>query len=355
MATILEVARWATCRDAVQWSELNEIAVALGDHIALFIPKLSFHTEYQKTRDRSALWHKLVIQTGIFREAELPLINPLHRSHFSLGEEQTYSDAVSIAWSPLGLARHGRCALAVLTSNHVLSIWASKTNPTEPASWTRVLVVNHAIVDPDSQNDFRWGSDNGKARQNLRLPWRIRSFAWGPVITSPQHHYTEDGRNVEVAIDRQSIAVTNDAGELIVLEIRSPQQILIDQSRQWSCHVVLRDTVSSRQHVNPKPGNITGELFRKGTFATNLAWCKWQTNPNANKDTDASMLAYRIGSQLYVRSLLSTIDGNHSLMLAPSMVTVAGDHEGPVKLFSDVSATCSSQGCIANLGLSYEV
>ena len=337
MTTYLEVRAWPSSLDAVQWSQLNEIAVALGDHVDLFIPKHSLKQDQAKARDKASQWQQLKIQTSIFTHVELPLIDSLPSSHFSLGEEQTYSDIASLAWSPPGISRHKRCALAILTSNHVLSLWSSRSNPAQPESWERVLIVNHAVVEPNSQDAFVHGEDSTGTDQDARLPWRIRSFAWGPVISSPHRFHTNDGRDIEIMVDRFFVAVTNDAGELVVLEIESPQQVLVDRARKWVSHVVFRVLISSQPHRNPKAGDINADIFRQGSFATDVAWRKWKSYPDADETIDASIFAYRIGKRVFVRSLLTMVGDSLSMMLAPSTVDVAGEHDGPLRLIAEVS------------------
>ena len=337
MSAILDLNGWASCPDNVQWSELNEIAVALGDHVQLLLPKLSFKRKDSQGKYRPLEWQQIRIAASTFTTAELLLLDPLHLPYFSIGEEQSFSHVVSLAWSPIGLARHKRCSLAVLTSNHILSIWSPKSDHMNQHGWERALIVNHALVEEGSQVDFTYGTDNNGVDQTLRLPWRIRSFTWGPVFSCSQRLHTDDRGDIDMSIDCYFVAVTNDAGELVLLELRSPHQSVIDRNRRWSCHVVLRTIVSPRQHSLPKVSKITADVFRQGTFATDLAWCYWKSSPDAKQKTELTILAYRIGRQLYVRSLPIMISENGmSLAISPSTCTVSGEHEGPIKLITKV-------------------
>src|SRR5262249_4305844 len=77
----------------------------------------------------SALWTRVALPPALFTAAERPQALPLGASSFSLGEETGGALAVAARWSPPGLAAHGRCALAVLTSNLALSLWAPVAAP----------------------------------------------------------------------------------------------------------------------------------------------------------------------------------------------------------------------------------
>lgn len=82
----------------------------------------------------------------------------------SIGEEQGEISVISIAWSPPGLAIHKRSALAVLTSNNILSLWAPGSDPTRSESWERVLIINE--------------HHRPNSSATLRPESRIRAFAW---------------------------------------------------------------------------------------------------------------------------------------------------------------------------------
>lgn len=331
MACLLQVHGWSTCLDNIQWSELNDIAIGLGSKVEILIPRLSFIHQKDEKQDKSEPWHQVTVQTSLFTEAEWSTKEPLPSYGFSIGEEQSYSHVAALSWSPAGLARHQRCALAVLTSNHVLSVWQSNSDPRDKKSWERVLIINHALVNPSKLDTT--GSD---VDLDARLAWRIRSFAWGPVVRCLEIIKTRSGCDTTLTVDRFLLSVTNDLGELVLLEVRSPHQASVEQGRQWTCHAVSRSTVSASKHAYHKVGNITGDIFRKGTFASNLAWCKWKSFPGAAEGgTLSSVLAYNIGRELYVRLVLMTSGVNLSIT-SPFTLRVSGEHEGPVKLIPDV-------------------
>ena len=124
----------------------------------------------------------------------------------SIGEEQSDSTVTAIAWSPRGLARHGRPALAVLTTNHLLSLWASAPAIEDHSTWKRVLVAN----------DF---SSNAP---------RICSMAWAPSLPPLKRNTARWQRKPGVQI----LAIALDSGGIQFLRISSP---FTTESGEWQC------------------------------------------------------------------------------------------------------------------------
>lgn len=80
---------------------------------------------------------------------------------FRISNEQSPVELISLAWSSSGLGDRKRCCLAVLTSNHLLSIWGPGHDPRQAAGWRRLLVVN---------NHFKKGNSD------------IEAFSWLPTL-----------------------------------------------------------------------------------------------------------------------------------------------------------------------------
>ena len=128
----------------------------------------------------------------------------------SIGEEQSESRVLALTWSPEGLAKHKRCALAVLTTNLLLHVWASPTDPATEKSWRRVLVVNDAM-----EAYFQSRPQPRRADQDqpsVRRQKRIRAASWAPRPAS------------ELGIDAWSttsalLAVLNDSSQIVLLEV----------------------------------------------------------------------------------------------------------------------------------------
>lgn len=136
---------------------------------------------------------------------------------FSLGEELSSSHVVHLAWSPPGVAPFRRCALAVLTSNLVLSIWGLEDGKTR---WTRMAVVNEAVkpfLDP-----------HVSGQEELQQRQRVRSFAW-----SPGANVVGSSMSLSSSLDpverwgRQFLALGNDDGEVTVVEVQGGMRLRV--------------------------------------------------------------------------------------------------------------------------------
>lgn len=142
--------------------------------------------------------------------------------NFCIGEEQSTSTVVALSWSPIGLAKHKRSALAVLATNQVLSLWASVSDLKAASTWERVLVVNTVLGRPGPHITPR---DEGLLTSGgiLRGSTRVRSMSWAPVISNNSAHYKNNFQipSSEICRPVQYLAVTNDADEVVILSIQS--------------------------------------------------------------------------------------------------------------------------------------
>ena len=336
MSCTLQLSQWPASLDIIQWSELNDIAIGLKDSVEILTPRLSFTRSNDEKSRKVDPWHRVTLQVSLFTNDEWPQLKTLPTHHFSIGEEQSFNHVISLAWSPAGLAKNKRCALAVLTSSHVLSIWQSKSDPRQIQTWSRMLVVNHAFVDANEFRQANATTGDSNDNNNSRLVWRIRSFTWGPIVRDVETFQTLDGREVTVMIDRFVLAVTNDLGELVILEIKSPHQVAVDCNRKWTCGVIFRCRISSSKHADHKVGNISSNIFRQGTFASDLVWRNWQGSTGTHKERASSILAYRLGYWIYYKSIVLSTVSRLACFEGLTQV-VPGEHDGPLKLIPNVS------------------
>lgn len=169
-------------------------------------------------------WHQVSLSTSMFSvDREWPLIGSAPLDRLSLGEEQSHSNAVSVAWSPSYLALHQRPVLAVLTSNLLLSIWAPGQDLRDGSTWKRVAVLNNLIT-------ARIQHFSGASGKIERLRNRIRCFAWAKSVPEGRSQYWQSSRVHEI----QLLAVGNDAGEVVLLWLLCPLQGF----SQWDVRVL---------------------------------------------------------------------------------------------------------------------
>ena len=136
---------------------------------------------------------------------------------FSIGEEQTESAASALAWSPPGIGRHGRCALAVLTSNLLLSIWIPTADHADASCWKRGSIVNNAI------RRYLEGSsaDGGTDSSSISPRARIRAFAWSPILSDAEH---DAGPSAPTKVGL--LALLNECAEILICRV--------DGSSEWA-------------------------------------------------------------------------------------------------------------------------
>lgn len=176
-----------------------------------------------------------------YTKDEWPSQELLDLESFSVGQEQSLGSVVALSWSTIGLAKHKRSALAVLTTNHVLSLWASASDPKVASTWKRVLVVNKALevyYQPvPSYEDYE-----PPARNRSRSLCRVRSMSWA-LVEDTDRSIVENSRYNSPSRSStpiQYLAVTNDADETAILLITSPW--VDHRSSIWKAQVVTNAT-----------------------------------------------------------------------------------------------------------------
>ena len=190
-------------------------------------------------------WKQVQFRINTFTVDEWPIQEPDSFDHFSIGEEQSTSVVTALAWSPPGLAMHKRSVLAVLTSNLVVSFWASVADPFVAVSWQRVFVLNNAVKKSWERRYFSKHLPMPD-ENNLRRKLRIRSMAWAPRIRQWPEKYQH---SVETKWGMFLLAVSNDDGEVVFLLISSPYTT---ESTSWDSHIVKLISLDERE--SPRGG-----------------------------------------------------------------------------------------------------
>ena len=230
-------------QDCLAWSSDGELAVAAGEDVYLLIPQ----------NGGPEPWTHVRITVSNFTTEEWPRQEQASFKEMSIGEEQARATVTALAWSPPGLAKHRRSALAVLTSNLILSLWASDSNPTDLDSWKRVVIVNKVLS------------------SESRLQQRIRSIAWAP--TNPQH---VDRR---VAFSRSKwgislLAIADDNNGLYILKVSSP---FAGQPFAWNVEVLRRDNVLVSISSKDRP-SLLNLAMNANHFVDRIKFGTWGDN-----------------------------------------------------------------------------
>lgn len=291
---------WPSCTDCLAWSSDGELAVAIGEFVYILTPKQKSEATTKSHLGTIGLrqWHSAYLRTNVFTQSEWPEQYPAPSHSFSIGEEQSLSTVAGLAWSPPGIGPHRRSVLAVLTSNHVLSIWESNGIIGE---WNRVFVVNQALG-----GDFGWGDEVGKDLQREKR--RIRAFAWSPPYQLPT---AADGTCLTPKWGAVYLAVADDDEVVTILTVSTGKRR--HNRTEWNmevvCHVNLPDMPTDARAPE------IGSLFQKAmTGKSPVSKLKWF---DLEKSLDSTLEVTQRYRKSFIRvqvSLDSVSEGglNHS-------------------------------------------
>ena len=271
--------------------------MALENHVEILIPKLRLLDPW-KDKPEESRWDRVKLRVNLFSDEESPLVAHLPFRSFSVGEEQSESQVVALAWSPPGLARNKRSALAVLTENHVLSIWDSSSYRKDPKSWVRVLVVNQSLRQafglPKSSDEV----EVTQAEEFSRLGCRIRSFSWGPVFydvcssnkASPSFSLQSHGY--------YCLAVTNDLGQIILTRIHPGKWYQHSMIEVWSASVLTHRDIFGLP-VDPQQLSTPSTTpIGSSSLVSDICWSPPVLAQEHGKDQVISILAYLVDTRL---------------------------------------------------------
>lgn len=320
MSSRIVASGWPSALQALSWSADSELAIGLGEEVDILIPKISL--DPTNTTPEEGKWQRVRLVTNQFPESELPLLEPLPWESFCLGEEQSSSNVITLAWAPPGLAKYKRCVLGVLTSNYVLSLWAPLAMPKESASWSRVLVLNNTL----RQNFRRLNSSSSKTDTTWRLRSRVKAFSWSPPFRDiPDKIATS-------TIHRQFLAIANDFNEIVVLRVDRASGLGSTEPNALSARVVLSFTASV-SHREP----VYGDVLTPTSIIDHVAWGPWWTDSN---NIHYSKIAYIVRSQLQIRECKLSFAGEKpSLEMSDEDAFIEGCHIGPLSWTGTVRKT----------------
>ncbi|KAL8942935.1 MAG: hypothetical protein Q9211_001185 [Gyalolechia sp. 1 TL-2023] len=237
-----------TAPDCLAWSEDGELAIAAGEFVHILvlikktsktlIPRRGARRDQQNT-SKPDPWVQISFRINSYTVDEWPTQKLNDHDSFCIGEEQSCSTVIALSWSPVGLAKHKRSALAVLATNHVLSLWASVSDMKTASTWERVLLVNKAFGTPDQRITPR---DKGVLTSSglLRRSARVQSMSWAPIKADDSAYYKNDPPSAtsEICSRTQYLAVTNDADEVVILLVQSG--CMHHSKSLWEAQIVCR-------------------------------------------------------------------------------------------------------------------
>lgn len=305
--TRVELPFWPTCTDNLSWSADHLLAVAGGDNLAILVPRLS------NKGPNDLPWDSIIHRVNYFTADEAPINDPISFPNWSLGEELSLRHIIALDWSPPGLAAFGTCGLAVLHSNHVLTIWHCEGRPEKKDKWTRNLCLTNAIRafydnSPVASDDDLSPRAKFEAKQTR---YRIRAFAWLPPL---RKSYSSVLPGFDAFVDRgeQLIAVSTEAGDILIVNVKSPFGVLAPEISEWKASVIYRfhlPAEAASSNGDRVASSMTSSAHSPRTFADRLTWSDWDTN-------NRSQLAYIARGRLYSATVSASYSPKQQLQLA---------------------------------------
>ncbi|KAG9554194.1 hypothetical protein KCU71_g11926, partial [Aureobasidium melanogenum] len=262
--------------DNIFWSKEGIIAVGGSDHVSLFVPRLKAIASDERR------WDKINLKTSFFTLDDIQLQLPLSWKNFSIGEEMSESFVHALDWSPPGLGKHKRSVLAVLTSNHVLSIWECVGKPEIATDWVRACVVNHALQAHYKEKDVQSPEESEHDHfERLRAKQRIRAFAWSPALPNS--------------------SLSGASGDFLVIEIQTPHDILEPVTVRWGLSVANSFAIDVPETKKSALSACMPVTFKwRSPFVDQLAWSPWALD---SRNMPTSILTFTSQSSLQCASV----------------------------------------------------
>ncbi|KAH7091035.1 transcription factor IIIC subunit delta N-term-domain-containing protein [Paraphoma chrysanthemicola] len=341
MADVTELRCWPSCVDAIDWSQDGIIALASDERVELLFP----HTvSFDRDQD-SAQWQHVPLQAPWFTEEELPVKEPAPLTNFSIGEEVSASAPIAIAWSPPGLAKHRRCALAALTANLVLSIWSADGKPQDVLSWERKLIINNTLTEyflgnTTDQPSHLTTSDS----EQLRLRTRVRAFSWAPSLPSSHPSGTLGTR---LSFGQHMVAVCNEDNMLTLVAVRSPTTTL-GVKKCWYAEVLTNVSVTlASESIVSDPG-LFDDMMRQQRHISHVSWSPWLHHG----DRSHSVIAYATNMDVRARPITYS-DDKIELGDEISFSDIGVRFHGPLKWLPTVESNVLRLAIFSYGGLNY--
>lgn len=293
MACTITLPFWPSALDCIDWSLDNLLAVVGGEHVAVLIPRLQ--------ASQPPFWDTVIIQVNAFTLAELPLQEHLPDLDFSIGEEIAIRQAEAAKWSPPGLARFGGCALAVHTSNHILSVWAPQGRPSAAPNWKRSLIINYAVRE---YYDRRVEHQSDSIEQ-AQIRHRIFAFIWSPAL-----YFGIERQNDHLFHGSHFLAAATGANDILLLRLESPCSGDHGQSSDWK--VTITDCV------------------KVGARVDHIAWSPWRAVQTSG-DSSLATIVYIAGGKLFSVPVVGTPEAAVKAVQDPMQLLARSDVVGPIR------------------------
>ena len=328
MACRISLPFWPTSLNCLSWSKDNLIAVGGGDHVGILTPRL------KEAGPNGTHWDSTVLKVNAFTAEEVPLLDPLSSENFSAGEELSLRHVQALEWSSPGLGRHQGCVLAILSSNHVFSIWACDGTPDLARNWKRSVIVNHALRKYYESKNLSSNGSQDDHHEAIQVSQRVRAFAWSVPIRKA---CDAADNNLSRYVNRghQLLAVSTEGEDFLLLRVQSPHNILNPELAEWQidvlhCFSTRSSTLKALHPSLSKEESGIDPSNHPRVIADHLAWGPWKENEVVGQ---CAPLAFIANGKLHCLQ----IDGNMNNVLPEAKVSSAEGVKTLVPWRSDLS------------------
>ncbi|PVH99074.1 hypothetical protein DM02DRAFT_529925 [Periconia macrospinosa] len=325
MSDATNVKVWPCVPEAIDWSHDGIIALAADDSVELLFP----NSDINESEHKNTSWQRIPLQAPWFTSHELPEKEPAPVPLYSVGEEISTSSPINIAWSPPGLAKHRRCALGVLTSSLVLSIWSADGSPRSPLSWRRRLIINDSLRDYFKNDVAVEGSvllaqDRGEeiVGEYVRLRSRARAFTWAPALPSTEYSCIV---GTQWNWGQHIVAVANEDNQIALVIVESPASTF-GKEDTWNAEVLNHFTIMPDSESIFTVPNTFDDFMKQQRYVSHIAWSPW----TIQGDWFHSVLVYATSDDVRARIVTYRQD---TIGLGDEVVyqNVCLRHKGPMK------------------------
>jgi hypothetical protein len=181
----------------------------------------------------------------------------------------------------------------------------------------RACVINHALQAHYKEKDVKSpGESEPDHFERLRAKQRIRAFAWSPAIPDT----SLSGASGDCTTRNPYLAVSNDRGEVLIIKIQAPHDILEPETAQWSLSVAASFAIEVPDTKKSALSACMPVTFKwRSSFADQLAWSPWGLD-STNMPT--SILTFTSQASLQCTSVKVDDERHHANVVMSPVVSL---------------------------------
>ena len=202
----------------------------------------------------------------------------------------------------------------MLSTNHILSLWECDGKTDVTGNWKRVVIVNHALISHYANIEKTPNETDQQYQERKQVFQRVRAFAWSSRVRDDLQDAQAANSTSHLDPRWDLIALSTEAGEIVILCVRSPYDILHPERTEWQIEVLHSFKISDivPQSKMEDFQNDDSASFLKGDrlIADHIAWGHWRLDSD---NTACSTLAFIVRGQLFSVQIQAELNDASSL------------------------------------------